>query len=88
MVKPYLNLRLDECIIALKDLVKDYKNNSKESLLLLLDILEEIEIPELVSDIIPDYEAQAHKIALIASDQHFPYMTQKLLVAHYKQLKL
>ena len=23
MVKPYLNLRLDECIIALKDLVKD-----------------------------------------------------------------
>jgi|TARA_B100000519_G_scaffold109817_1_gene95070 hypothetical protein len=60
MVKPYLNLRLDECIIALKDLVKDYKeNNSKESLLLLLDILEEIEIPELVSDIIPDYEAQA-----------------------------
>ena len=60
MVKPYLNLRLDECIIALKDLVKDYKeNNSKESLLLLLDILEEIEIPELVSDTIPDYEAQA-----------------------------
>lgn len=60
MVKPSLNLRLDECIIALKDLVKDYKeNNSKESLLLLLDILEEIEIPELVSDIIPDYEAQA-----------------------------
>ena len=60
MVKPYLNLRLDECIIALKDLVKDYKeNNSKESLLLLLDILEEIEVPELVSDIIPDYEAQA-----------------------------
>lgn len=60
MVKPYLNLRLDECIIVLKDLVKNYKeNNSKESLLLLLDILEEIEIPELVSDIIPDYEAQA-----------------------------
>ena len=60
MVKPYLNFMLDECIIALKDLVKDYKeNNSKESLLLLLDILEEIEIPELVSDIIPDYEAQA-----------------------------
>ena len=60
MVKPYLNLRLDECIIALKDLVRDYReNNSKESLALLLDILEEIEIPELVSDIIPDYEAQA-----------------------------
>lgn len=60
MVKPSLNLRLDECIIVLKDLVKNYKeNNSKESLLLLLDILEEIEIPELVSDIIPDYEAQA-----------------------------
>ena len=60
MVKPYLNLRLDECIIALKDLVKDYKeNNSKESLALLLDILEELEIPELVSEIIPDYEAQA-----------------------------
>ena len=60
MVKPSLNLRLDECIIVLKDLVKNYKeNNSKESLLLLLDILEEIEIPELVSEIIPDYEAQA-----------------------------
>ena len=60
MVKPYLNLRLDECIIALKDLVRDYrKNNSKESLALLLDILEEVEIPELVSEIIPDYEAQA-----------------------------
>ena len=60
MVKPYLNLRLDECIIALKDLVRDYReNNSKESLALLLDILEEVEIPELVSDIIPDYEAQA-----------------------------
>ena len=60
MVKPYLNLRLDECIIALKDLVRDYKeNNSKESLALLLDILEEVEIPELVSEIIPDYDAQA-----------------------------
>ena len=60
MVKPYLNLRLDECIIALKDLVRDYKeNNSKESLALLIDILEEVEIPELVSEIIPDYEAQA-----------------------------
>tara|TARA_R100000995_G_C3406362_1_gene87321 strand:+ start:420 stop:602 length:183 start_codon:yes stop_codon:yes gene_type:complete len=60
MVKPYLNLRLDECIIALKDLVRDYReNNSKESLALLLDILEEVEIPELVSEIIPDYEAQA-----------------------------
>ena len=60
MVKPYLNLRLDECIIALKDLVRNYReNNSKESLALLLDILEELEIPELVSEIIPDYEAQA-----------------------------
>ena len=60
MVKQYLNLRLDECIIALKDLVRDYKeNNSKESLALLLDILEEVEIPELVSEIIPNYEAQA-----------------------------
>jgi len=60
MVKPYLNLRLDECIIALKDLVRDYReNNSKESLALLLNILEEVEIPELVSEIIPDYEAQA-----------------------------
>ena len=60
MVKPYLNLRLDECIIALKDLVRDYReNNSKESVALLLDILEEVEIPELVSEIIPDYEAQA-----------------------------
>jgi len=60
MVKPYLNLRLDECIIALKDLVRDYReNNSKESLALLLDIIEEVEIPELVSEIIPDYEAQA-----------------------------
>ena len=60
MVKPYLNLRLDECIIALKDLVRDYReNNSKESLALLLDILEEVEIPELVSEIIPDYKAQA-----------------------------
>ena len=60
MVKPYLNLRLDECIIALKDLVIDYKeNNSKESLALLLDILEEVEIPELVCEIIPDDETKA-----------------------------
>ena len=60
MVKPYLNLRLDECINALKDLVREYKeNNSKESLALLLDILDEVENPELVSEIIPDYEAQA-----------------------------
>tara|TARA_R110000744_G_scaffold155597_1_gene270960 strand:+ start:548 stop:730 length:183 start_codon:yes stop_codon:yes gene_type:complete len=60
MVNKYLDLRLDECLLALKGLEHDYRiNNSKESLKLLLDIVKELEIPQLVTDMMPNYEAQA-----------------------------
>lgn len=56
----YTDLMLDEFILTLKQLEKDFRtNNSQESLTILLDMVREMEIPELVDSIAPTYEAKA-----------------------------
>ena len=56
----YTDLMLDEFILTLKQLEKDFcTNNSQESLTILLDMVREMEIPELVDSIVPTYEAKA-----------------------------
>tara|TARA_R110002020_G_scaffold234671_1_gene446760 strand:+ start:351 stop:530 length:180 start_codon:yes stop_codon:yes gene_type:complete len=56
----YTDLMLDEFILTLKQLEKDFRtNNSQESLTILLDMVREMEIPELVDSIVPTYEAKA-----------------------------
>ena len=56
----YDNLMLDEYILTLKQLEKDFRtNNSQESLTILLDMVRDIEVPELVDSIVPTYEAKA-----------------------------
>ena len=56
----YTDLMLDEYILTLKQLEKDFRaNNSQESLNILLDMIREMETPELVESIVPTYEAKA-----------------------------
>jgi|TARA_R100001129_G_scaffold13659_2_gene8770 hypothetical protein len=56
----YDNLMLDEYILTLKQLEKDFRtNNSQESLTILLDMVRDIEVPELVDSIVPTHEAKA-----------------------------
>tara|TARA_R100000664_G_scaffold28001_1_gene38986 strand:- start:851 stop:1030 length:180 start_codon:yes stop_codon:yes gene_type:complete len=56
----YDNLMLDEYILTLKQLEKDFRtNNSQESLTILLDMVRDIEVPELVDSIVPTHEATA-----------------------------
>jgi len=56
----YTDLMLDEYILTLKQLEKDFRaNNSQESLNILLDMVREMETPELVDSIVPTHEAKA-----------------------------
>jgi hypothetical protein len=56
----YTDLMLDEYILTLKQLEKDFRaNNSQESLNILLDMIREMETPELVESIVPTHEAKA-----------------------------